>query len=276
MTGETLETRKGHHEDAINAVHVLDGNVIATGDDSGVIKIWDVRKSDPVQSYDYHDDFVSDFEYMEAKRNLLTTSGDGRLGVIDIRKTKPLAVSEDQEDELLSVCTVRGGSKTLCGTQSGVVHIFSSGDWGDCTDRFTGHPSSVDCLLPVTNDGDDKFMVTGSSDGLLRLCSTLPNELVGLVGAHDDGFTVEDVALSWDSKWLASSGGDETVRFWNLEAAFQQEVAEAIESNKREAEADSDQDSDDEPEAAKKRKKAKSKKVKKTHASDAGDFFKDL
>lgn len=38
------------------------------------------------------------------------TSGDGTLSVIDVRskKTEPLAHSEDQEDELLSIVPIKG------------------------------------------------------------------------------------------------------------------------------------------------------------------------
>lgn len=37
-------------------------------------------------------------------------SGDGTLSVIDVRskKTEPIAQSEDQEDELLSLVTIKG------------------------------------------------------------------------------------------------------------------------------------------------------------------------
>ena len=37
----------------------------------------------------------------------------------------------------------------VLGTQSGVLSIFSWGHWGDMTDRFIGHPQSVEAMVKV-------------------------------------------------------------------------------------------------------------------------------
>jgi hypothetical protein len=52
----------------------------------------------------------------------------------------------------------------VCGTQGGVLDIFSWDDWGDMSDRFPGHPESIDAILPINDD----VILTGSSDGLIR------------------------------------------------------------------------------------------------------------
>jgi WD40 repeat protein len=50
-----------------------------------------------------------------------------------------------------------------------------------CSERFIGHPSSVDSIANL----DDETVVTGSSDGLLRVISIEPNRFIGLVrGVH--------------------------------------------------------------------------------------------
>lgn len=55
------------------------------------------------------------------------------------QKTTPIAQSEDQEDELLSIVPIRGGEKTVVGTQQGILSIFNrSSGWGDCVDRVPG------------------------------------------------------------------------------------------------------------------------------------------
>ena len=47
-----------------------------------------------------------------------------------------------------------------------------------CVDRFPGHPETIDCLLPLDQDS----ILTGSSDGLIRVLSIHPNK-VGQVRA---------------------------------------------------------------------------------------------
>ena len=41
---------------------------------------------------------------------------------------------------------------------------------GDISDRFPGHPSSIDCMLKV----DEETVLTGSSDGFIRVVSFFP------------------------------------------------------------------------------------------------------
>jgi WD40 repeat protein len=52
-------------------VKVLDENLFASGDDSGVVKIWDIRSRQKVFKYHDHDDFVSDMDFAG---NTLVTS----------------------------------------------------------------------------------------------------------------------------------------------------------------------------------------------------------
>lgn len=52
----------------------------------------------------------------------------------------------------------------MCGMQEGILNIFNWGEWGNISDRFPGHPESVDCLVPIT----ENIICTGSTDGIIR------------------------------------------------------------------------------------------------------------
>lgn len=75
---------------------------------------------------------------------------------------------------------MKQGRKIVCGSQSGVLSLYSWGAWNDCSDRFPGHPASVDALVRL----DEDTVVTGSSDGLIRIVGILPNKMLGIVGEH--------------------------------------------------------------------------------------------
>ena len=70
---------------------------------------------------------------------------------------------------------MKRGRKVVCGSQEGVLDIFDFKDIEDISDRFPGHPASVDALLPL----DEDIVLTGSSDGLIRIISILPNKMLG-------------------------------------------------------------------------------------------------
>ncbi|KAI4527743.1 WD40 repeat-like protein [Schizophyllum commune Loenen D] len=281
--GKVSETRAGAHESAINCVKCLTSWLLSTGDDDGVIKLWDPRQRESTRSYTQHFDYITDFLWLEDKKHLVATSGDGSLSVMDVRaKTlKPIAHSEDQEDELLSIGLIAGGTKAVVGTQMGVLSIFNrSSGWGDCVDRVPGHPQSIDalCTLPDLSDiGVDttRTVLTGSSDGFVRAVQVLPTKLLGVVADHGEwpvervavgqAPTSESHAASSDAKgngkakeeyeeeeegsnsakyWVGSVGHDESLRLTSLEAFFKEGGVD-VEEGEGEAMEGSSEDSDE-------------------------------
>lgn len=221
-----------------------------------------------------HTDFISDLCAGGPRRPhmLLATSGDGTLSVHDVRAASSNSASAaaaagsggskktgaaarrradglvarsepgGADDELLSVAVARGGGKVVAGGQSGVLSIFSWGEWEDPSDRFPGHPESVDALAAV--DGDT--LLTGSSDGLIRVIGLLPNRLLGVLGVHgDDGSPVERLAVGGNGggegacpglRALASSGHGECVRLWDLGCFFEEDDDEEGEDGEEDKE----------------------------------------
>ncbi|KAJ6591084.1 WD40-repeat-containing domain protein [Mycena vulgaris] len=216
-TGAVLETRSGAHDDPINRVKHVMPWLFATGDDAGVIKLWDPRQQECVRTHTQHVDYITDFLWLPDKHHLLATSGDGTLSVMDVRaKTRaPFAQSEDQDDELLAATTIKGGAKVVVGTQLGVLSIFNRAmGYGDCVDRVPGHPSSVDalCALPPSFSlpgVDSDTILTGSADGLVRAVCVLPTRLLGVVADHGE-LPVERLAVGGGLERLALDSDDDS------------------------------------------------------------------
>lgn len=187
--------------------------------------------------------------WLQDKKQLVATSGDGTLSVMDVRskKPEPFAHSEDQEDELLSIVPFKGDTKVAIGTQLGIISIFNRNKgWGDCVDRVPGHPNSVDalCALPSTYPSSHNTILTGSSDGLLRVIELLPTRLVGVIADHGD-LPIERIAIdrAGEGRWVGSVGHDEALRMTDLREAFEDEDALVA---KTEDEEDKDNTSSDE------------------------------
>eukprot|EP01120_Amphizonella_sp_Union-15-10_P004473 TRINITY_DN150_c0_g4_i2.p1 TRINITY_DN150_c0_g4~~TRINITY_DN150_c0_g4_i2.p1 ORF type:complete len:228 (-),score=49.62 TRINITY_DN150_c0_g4_i2:36-719(-) len=190
--------------------------MIFTGDDEGTIKAWDSRSNKCVFSFDVCSEYISDLAFQ--KHLLFSTSGDGFLSVMDVRKRKIFAQSdEDLEDEMLSLAFMKNGMKLLVGTQEGFINIFTWDYWGLYDDRISGHPMSVETILTLT----DRIFCTGCSDGMIRLVQLHPNKLLGVVGEVEDG-SIDDLCLSWDNTYLASIMGN-AIKFWNIKFLFDDE-----------------------------------------------------
>lgn len=275
-TGTLVDTRADAHTSPINRLRYITPWLFASGDDDGVIKLWDPRQKQATRSYNHHFDFITDFVWLEDKKHLVATSGDGTLSVLDVRSkvTTPFAQSEDQEDELLSVLAIKNGAKLVVGTQLGILSVFNrKSGWGDCVDRIPGHPSSIDalCGIPSRYPSADSTVLTGSSDGILRAVEILPTKFVGVVADHGE-FPIERIAVDrgGEGNWVGSVGHEDTLKLTDL-----REIFEDGESGNEEEDDDSDsksdesgndppesveeeeQESDEEPESRQKNKRKK-------------------
>lgn len=190
---------------------VITDSLLATGDDDGCVKFWDTRQTSCVMTVADNQDFISDMDCDAEKRTLLAASGDGSLSVFNIRRQKIEQQSDNMESELLSVAVVKSGRKVVCGTGDGILNLFTWGEWGDITDRFPGHPLSIDSCVAVS----DNIVCTGSMDGIIRAVHILPNRFVGTVGEHKD-FPVERMRMSSDGNTLASCSHDQSIKFWDV------------------------------------------------------------
>lgn len=296
----------------------IDDTLVATGDDDGIVRLWDPRsppsngaEAKPLQSYDHHSDWITDMLWCphldapkerkkekddSAKRKrepesersrLVVTSGDGTLSVIDVRTGKKgVEVSEDQEDELLSIASIKGGKKLVVGTQLGILSLWApSRGLLDHVDRFPGHPASVDAICTL----DDDTVLTGSSDGLIRVVQLFPHELLGIVGDHD-GMPVE--CMRRKGNLIASLGHGNECKLTDLTSLLEgdddeideddPQIIDGVSSSHlatRSAGVSDNESSDsDAPRATKRRAKGKNAMAAPTEPStqDHADFFADL
>eukprot|EP00288_Rhodomonas_lens_P015959 CAMPEP_0177708220 /NCGR_PEP_ID=MMETSP0484_2-20121128/10165_1 /TAXON_ID=354590 /ORGANISM="Rhodomonas lens, Strain RHODO" /LENGTH=375 /DNA_ID=CAMNT_0019219779 /DNA_START=11 /DNA_END=1138 /DNA_ORIENTATION=- len=261
------------HEAAICSLLVIEETMLASGDDDGVVKLWDLRQQRCVHELNEHEDFISDMVLADDNKTLLCAGGDGYLSVWNRRSGKLLAMSDQMEDEFLSLAIIKSGRKVVCGTQSGSLAIFSWGSWGDMSDRFVGHPQSVESLVKV----DEDTVCTCSEDGIIRVISVHPNKLLGVIGEHA-GQPVEHIAVSYDQEFMASCSHDNTVKFWGVGYLYQdddddedEEGADSDEAGAATGDVEMDEDEDEAPKA--KGKKGK-KGLKSTNAAE--DFYADM
>ncbi|KAG2489667.1 hypothetical protein HYH03_011778 [Edaphochlamys debaryana] len=215
-TGKRLTVYSDEHDEQLSRVYSLDPHTFVSGDEDGLVAMWDSRQKGGRAVYRYaaHTDTITDFAvHTNREGSLVVSSADATLSVHDLRKRKVLARSEeDGDDELLSLAVVKGGKKVVAGTQSGVLALYSWGYWNDCSDRFPGHPESVSAMLAF----DEDTILTGSCDGAVRVVGVLPNRLLGILGQHSGDLEIERLALSADRRVLASTSHDCAVKLWDL------------------------------------------------------------
>lgn len=85
-TGKFRRCYEQAHEQPVSKMNVFDENLFATGDDDGTVKVWDIREksNNPIFSLKEVEDYITSILTNDAKKILLTTSGDGFLTAINI------------------------------------------------------------------------------------------------------------------------------------------------------------------------------------------------
>lgn len=216
-TGSAIARLEDAHGEAINKIININESTIASGDDAGCIKVWDTRQRSCCNTFNAHEDYVSDITFAPDSMKLLGTSGDGTLSVCNLRRSKIQSQSEFSEDELLSVVIMKNGRKVVCGSQTGTLLLYSWGYFKDCSDRFVDlSPNSVDALLKL----DEDRIITGAENGIINLVNILPNRIIQPIAEHSE-YPVERLAFSHDKKFMGSVAHDQMLKIWNLEDLLQ-------------------------------------------------------
>ncbi|KAK2404014.1 WD repeat-containing protein [Trifolium repens] len=275
-TGSIIARIDNAHEAAVNKLINLTESTVASGDDEGCIKVWDIRERSCCNSFDAHEDYISDITFASDAMKLLATSGDGTLSVCNLRRNKVQAQSEFSEDELLSVVLMKNGRKVVCGSQTGILLLYSWGCFKDCSDRFVDLSSnSIDAILKL----DEDRIITGSENGMINLVGILPNRIIQPIAEHSE-YPVECLAFSHDRKFLGSIAHDQMLKLWDLDNILQGSIS-TVRSETGVIDNEVDSDNDDEMDVdnnhSKSSKGNKRKNANNGHAEgDSNNFFADL
>lgn len=248
-TGKLKRFWDDAHEEPVYTMSVITENTFATGDDGGVLKLWDVRQKEQICKLKEVEDFISCIITNDQKKYLLMTSGDGYLTTINLPQRKMYVQSEPYEEELTCMGIFRKDSKLVVGSSKGNFYTFSWGQFGYHCDAFTGPQAGVNKMVPIT----ERIAVTGGEDGILRAMHLVPGRVLGIVGQHS--LAVETIDINSSGELIASSSHDNDIRFWKIKYF---------------------EDFDDIKYNSKPDKKAMKHNLPSSKQTNAADFFADL
>jgi len=210
------------HNSPISALIHLEGAILASGDEDGAIKVWDIRAQGdsavkPMLHFTQQEDTITEFAIDENKGCLLATSNDGTLVSYDLRQPKGIVQDQSNsfEEDLLSLEILKDGKKVIVGSQEGNLHLFSRELLQVSDDRIKGHPGSIDTIAKI----DEDTIITGCEDGLVRAISVHPNKILcvlyGMTEDKEKALPIQKVAVSGDKK-LGGAIFENKIAFYNI------------------------------------------------------------
>ncbi|XP_043466099.1 WD repeat-containing protein 55 homolog [Leptopilina heterotoma] len=213
-SGKLTRLYEEAHEFPIYSLTIINDNTFATGDDEGVVKLWDLRQhtTKPIFSLKEMKEYVSSMVTNRDEKYLVCASGDGCLTTLNIPAKKLHVQTEEYDEELTCLGLFKCETKILSATSKGKLYLFNWNEFGLHSDEVPSlTKNAINCMIPIT----ENVAITGGEDGRLRATSLFPNRHLGVVGQHN--FPVERLDINNDGTLIASSSYDSDVKFWNVE-----------------------------------------------------------
>lgn len=201
--GEVLFECTGHKDSVTCAVFSHDSSLVATGDMSGMIKVWKVETKEEIWSFE-----VGDLEWLEwhpCAPVLLAGTDEGNVWMWKVPagdcKTFQSAACQATSGKVLP-----DGKRAAVGYEDGSVRVWDlkQGNAIHVIKGQDGHQGALTCLA-CNKDGS--LVLTGSVDGGAKLINTATGKVLG-------AFTVEGTAKS--SKDGEETNSVESVGFCNI------------------------------------------------------------
>ncbi|XP_029174904.1 WD repeat-containing protein 55 homolog isoform X2 [Nylanderia fulva] len=218
------------HEQPIYKMTIINQHVFATGDDDGVIKLWDLRRkeNEPIFSIKEVEDYISAMITNRDAKYLVCASGDGCLTTLNIPERKMHIQSEEYDEELTCLGLFKSESKLLAASSKGKMYVYNWGEFGLHSDEFPNATKiPINCMIPVT----ENVVITGGENGIVRATSLFPHRQLGIVGQHD--FSVETLDINKDGTLIASSSHNNDIKFWNVQYFETLNVTEPVKGGKQ-------------------------------------------
>jgi len=224
-TGEITRTFHQVHKNPPNCFSMVDENLIATGDEDGTLKVWDLRRSES-------DAVFSDRKFEDMEINSIVVDNDGRMihalsqgsiATYNARQRKFVVQSAEDDEQFDNICgaTMKNNKKLVVGTDEGIIHIYNRGEFAAPSDSFVASSgASIDSIAKVNDD----ILFAACDDGYVRAMSILPNRMMSKVGRHRN-LAPAKVVSTYDEKFVASAANDGLIKFWNCAPVTETETS---------------------------------------------------
>ncbi|ETO09149.1 hypothetical protein RFI_28238 [Reticulomyxa filosa] len=219
------DTMNNGETSPLTCLNVYNQDMFATGYDNGTVKLWDLRearnavikinhrqqsksniKSKSMETFQEQQGAIVCMFSVWHRNRLFAGSNDGLLSTWDLRKNKLYALSDNLNDEILSLTLMKFGKKLCSGMISGYINIWEWDRFGLFSDRIRGHGQWMNHCIKF----DEDSMLTACADGLIRLISLYPHRLLHVVGNHNLS-AIDHMDLSFDKRVVVSfSAGEHT------------------------------------------------------------------
>jgi len=186
------------------------GTILATGDASGEIRLWQVADGKLLLVCQGHAGWVQSVAFSPDGRWLCSGSNDQTLKLWDVFSGEAVKTLVGHHQRVRAVAFSPDGRRLCSGSSDGTVRLWEV-ESGACLQVLSGHQSYI---WSVAFSPDGRIVASGSDDQMVKLWDVRTGECEKTLVGNSDW--VRTVAFSPDGKLLASGGGDRRIKLWDV------------------------------------------------------------
>ncbi|KAI6656962.1 hypothetical protein LOD99_16264 [Oopsacas minuta] len=201
----------------INVMLYLSDRLVC-GHDSGTVSVYNSADLSCIGSLviTEQNEYVSGICHTPSHRQVVVTTGEGQIAIIDIRD---IIVKKKfySNSEILCVCCISGEKKCVTGDTEGKLQFFS---WLDNPLQPYAHvtcvsDSSIDSCLALPQG---ELLCVGCGDGVIRIVNMLLRQVTGVIG-HKQKMQIDNLIIADALDMLCCSSGNK-VMLWKISNIF--------------------------------------------------------
>jgi WD40 repeat protein len=185
------------------------GGILAAGDGSGTVWLWNVTTGQQLGHLTYGHEYVTSVAFSRNGKTLAVAGGSGtELWAVTPRRL--IGRLPAPAGGVSSVAFSADGHTLATGDDDGTVRL-----WDVATRHLAGRlADSQERVNSVAFSPNGQILAAGASDGTVRLWDTATHRQTGLLTASTGG--VVSVAFSAHGQTLAAGNDNGTVQLWSL------------------------------------------------------------
>ena len=191
-----------------------DGQLLATGDVNGQIRLWQMPTGTLIWTVKAHNNWIPSVAFSPDSQTLVSGSYDQTVKLWDLSSGECIKTYRGHIHGVVSVVFSPDGQIIASGSYDRTIKFWSVKD-GNCVQTLSGHG---DWVNSVVFSADGQILASGSADCTIKLWSVNSGSCLGTYNGHSQ--SVSDVAfsptLTKGGGILASCSADSTVKFWSL------------------------------------------------------------
>lgn len=172
--GDVLFECTGHKDSVTCAAFSCDSKLVASGDMSGLIKVWRVESKEEIWSFEVGD--LEWFEWHPCAPVLLAGTADGNTWMWKIPSGE-CKTFQGPSCQATSGKILPDGKRAIVGYEDGSLRLWDL-KRGDAVYAIKGHEGHRGALTSMACSKDGSLVLTGSVDGHAKLISTSTGKVV--------------------------------------------------------------------------------------------------